>query len=50
MTSNNDLQWRTDACLAKSKAKIGKHDDDNEVIIVKLPCSESVINKREEGY
>ena len=44
------LRWRTDTCLAKSEAKIGKHDDNNEAIIVKGPCSESVIYKQEERY
>ena len=44
------LQWQIDTCLAKSEEKIGKHDDDNEAIIVKGLCSESVIHKHEERY
>ena len=30
--------------------KISKHDDDNEAITVKGPCSASVIYKHEEKY
>ena len=44
------LRWRNDTCLAKSEAKISKHDDDIEAIIVKGPCSESVIYRHEERY
>ena len=33
-----------------SMMTIDKHDEDNKVIIVKGPCSESVLYKEEERY